>query len=368
MNAATGSDIEHLARAAALAIEPYTWEIASETVAARYGLQPDEVVRYDTNTAPLPPPSASDVLAQLATAPVVNEYVDGSYGGLARGIGLYTGFGPEHLVIGAGADEVIDVLAKTFLEAGDRVVIPSPTYSLYRIVAQTMGAQWSMLPARMDLSFDMQGLAAAGREAKAIFLCNPNNPTGRTVSIEEIETLVRAVSGLVIVDEAYAEFAGITALPLVRQLPRLVVVRTLSKAFALAGARVGYAVCHPEVAALANRMRPPNSISTAGVLLGEAALRDLPAMRATVQALTTQRDLLAEALAEMSRAVVPSSANFVLARWPSAAAAAATHAYCLQRGLVVRSYPDHPVLADHLRVTARTPEQTARVIAALRAA
>ncbi|HWE63471.1 MAG TPA: histidinol-phosphate transaminase [Chloroflexota bacterium] len=356
-----------LARPATLAIEPYVWEAANHEIAARYGLRPDEVVRYDTNTSPLPPPCLPAVLAQVAAEPSVNEYFDGSYAALAAALAAYTGYTPDHFVIGAGADEIIDVLAKTFLDPGDAILVPTPTYSLYRITAQTMGAAIRALPAQGDLSFDLNALAEAADGVKAIFLCNPNNPTGSAVPAVEIERLIRRVSCLVIVDEAYAEFSGESVLPLVREEPRLIVVRTLSKAFALAGARIGYAVCAPQTAELANRMRPPNSISYISALLGEAALRDLPAMRATVSSVLAQRWILAEALAAMRCEVTPSVANFVLARWPSPEAAARTHEACLSRGMVLRSYAGHPLLGSHLRITARTSEQTSRLIETLRA-
>jgi histidinol-phosphate aminotransferase len=358
--------IAELARPATLAIEPYVWEPANHEIAARYGLQPADVVRFDTNTSPLPPPSLHAVLARVAIEPAVNEYFDGSYAALARALSGYTGFGPEHLVIGAGADEILDVLAKAFIEPGDMVVIPTPTYALYRIVAHTMSAAIRAVPARPDLAFDLDALEDAADGAKAIFLCNPNNPTGGAVPIEAVERLVRRVACLVIVDEAYAEFHGQSILPLVREEPRLIVVRTLSKAFALAGARIGYAVCAPEAAELANRMRPPNSISYISALLGEAALHDLPAMRATVSMLLAQRQALAEALGEMGYEALPAVANFVLARWPSPEVAARTHGVCLSRGLVLRSYPDHPLLGSYLRIAARTPEQTNRLIETLR--
>lgn len=354
-----------LARPATLAIEPYAWEAANHEIAVRYGLDPAQVVRYDTNTAPLPPPCLGAVLDRVRAEPWVHEYFDGSYAALAAALTDYTGYGPEHFVIGAGADEVIDVLGKTFLDAGDIVVIPAPTYSLYRIVAGTMCARVRSVPSHSDLSFDVPALIEAARGAKALFLCNPNNPTGLALAQDEIAALVRAVDCMVILDEAYAEYTGESALALLRDEPRLVIVRTLSKAFALAGARIGYAVCAPETAALANRMRPPNSISYISALLGEAALRDLPAMRAAVAAIVAQLERLAAALRDLGLAVSPSVANFVLARWPSAASAAATAEACLQRGMVLRTFgPGHP-LAAYLRITARTPEQTGAVIARL---
>jgi histidinol-phosphate aminotransferase len=354
------------ARPATLAIEPYVWEAANHEVAARYGLDPARVVRFDTNTSPLPPPCLEAVLDRVRAEPYVNEYFDGSYAALGQALADYTGYSPDHFVIGAGADEILDVLAKTFLNPGDRVVIHAPTYALYRIVSTSMDAEIQLLPAQPDLSFDPDALIAAGQDAKAIFLCNPNNPTGRMLPISEVGRIVRGVPCLVIVDEAYAEFAGESALDLVREEPRLIIVRTLSKAFALAGARIGYAVCDPEAAGLANRMRPPNSIAYVSAVLAETALRDLASMRGLVAMLLGEREWLAAELAALGRPVVSSAANFVLAQWPSREAAAAAHEACLREGMVLRYYPDNPLLSSYLRITARTRANNQALVAALR--
>jgi histidinol-phosphate aminotransferase len=358
--------IANLARPATLAIEPYAWEASSDAIAARYGLDPRQVVRFDTNTAPLPPECYEEVLERVRALPLVQEYFDGSYAALADALHDYLGFSPEHMVIGAGADEVIDVLAKTFLDPGDSVVIPAPTYSLYRIVAHTMGATIQILPSREDLRFDVDALIQAAVGAKAVFLCNPNNPTGFALPVSDVLRLVRGIDGLLIVDEAYAEFTGESAVPFVRQEPRLIVVRTLSKAFALAGARIGYAIATPEVAALANRMRPPNSISYISAVLGETAVRQRDAMRRAVATIAAEREWFAGQLRALGIEVLPSVANFLLTRWPSEQTAAQVHEATLARGLVLRSYAGHPVLGAHLRMTVRTRAQNEALLAVLR--
>lgn len=360
------SSITRLARPATLAIEPYAWEASNDAIAARYGLDPRQVVRFDTNTAPLPPECYDEVIDRVRAIPVVNEYFDGSYAALADALHGYLGFSPEHLVIGAGADEVIDVLAKTFLDPGDRVVIPAPTYSLYKIVAHTMGAVIHTLPGRDDLTFDIDALIQAAVGAKAVFLCNPNNPTGFALPVADVLRLVRGIDGLLIVDEAYAEFTGESVVPFVRQEPRLIVVRTLSKAFALAGARIGYAIATPEVAALANRMRPPNSISAISAVMGETAVRQRDAMQRAVATLVAERDWFAAQLRALGVEVLPSVANFLLTRWPSEQIVVRVHEASLARGLVLRAYTGHPLLGTYLRMTVRTRAQNEALLAVLR--
>jgi len=151
----------------------------------------------------------------------------------------------------------------------------------------------------------------------------------------------------------------------VREEPRLVVVRTLSKAFALAGARIGYTIAAPEVVDLANRMRPPNSISAISAVLAEAAVRDAASMRAAVAVVLAEREWLASRLAALGPEVFQSVANFVLTRWPSETAATQAYDLCLSHGLVLRSYPGHPILGSYLRITARTREENTRLLAAL---
>jgi histidinol-phosphate aminotransferase len=271
------------------------------------------------------------------------------------------------MVIGAGADEVLDVLAKTFLDPGDRVVIPAPTYSLYKIVAHTMGATIHTLPGRDDLRFDVDALIRAAVGAKAVFLCNPNNPTGFALPVAEVRRLVRGIEGLLIVDEAYAEFTGESAVPFIRQEPRLIVVRTLSKAFALAGARIGYAIATPEVAALANRMRPPNSISYISAILGETAVRQRDAMQRTVATLVAEREWFAAQLRALGIDVLPSVTNFLLTRWSSERLVAQVYEAGLAQGLILRSYAGHPLLGAYLRMTVRTRAQNEALLAVFRA-
>jgi histidinol-phosphate aminotransferase len=170
---------------------------------------------------------------------------------------------------------------------------------------------------------------------------------------------------MVAIDEAYAEYAGRSAVPLVARHPRLIVVRTMSKAFGMAGMRLAWGVAQPAVIELLNRVRPPNSVSRVTARLGAAALRDLDAMRAGVAAVLAQREGLADGLREAGAHVYPSDTNFLLTRWASPAEAQAVYDWLEARGMVVRNYADHPLLPGHLRLTVRTAEQNARLLAAL---
>lgn len=359
--------LERLARRAVLDLEPYQWEASSAQVAARHGLRPEDILRFDLNTSPFPPASWDAAMEAARAERLPHEYFDTAYAELAALLGAYCDVPTDRLVIGAGADEILDVICKTFLDNGDAVIIPAPTYSMYAICAGQLGARPRLCPLGPDFAPDVDALLAAAGEARAklLFLCTPNSPTGNAIAPDALERLLAGAPCMVVVDEAYSEFAGRSAVPLLARHEGLIVVRTLSKAFGLAGMRLGYGVARPEVVALLNRVRPPNSVSSVTARVAAAALRDLPAMRASVAALVAAREPFAAALAAAGAHVYPSATNFLLTRWADAATAEATAARLERRGIIVRNFARHPLLPGHLRITVRTAEQNARLLAAL---
>lgn len=361
--------IERLARRAVLTLAPYEWEASSDQIAARHGLRARDVLRFDLNTSPFPPASWDAAMEAARAERQPNEYFDTAYTELAGLFGDYLQVAPDQLVIGAGADEILDIIAKTFLDNGDTAVIAAPTYSMYAIVARQLGATVHACPLGPDFAPDIAGLlrAAAATRAKLIFHCNPNSPTGNATAPADLERLIADAPCAVVVDEAYAEFSGQSAVPLVARYPHLIVVRTMSKAFGMAGMRLGCGVAQRETVALLNRVRPPNSVSVVTARVAAAALRDIPAMRAQVAALVAAREPFAAGLRDAGAHSYPSVTNFVLTRWPDAATAQAVYDHLESRGIVVRNFANHPVIPGHLRVTVRTPEQNARLLAALAA-
>ena len=208
----------------------YAWSPSSEEVAARHGLRPERILRFDQNTPPVPGVPQAPLAESFAR---LQEYPDGTYAELREAAAAYCGVTAEQVVAGAGADELILLCARTFLEPGRVAAVSEPTYALYRIATELAGAS-----------------VVDGPEAALVWVCNPNNPTGELVEAAAIAELARSHPGAaVVVDEAYFEYAGVTCVPLLEELPNVIVLRTLSKAFGLASLRVGYAVAAPEVAA-----------------------------------------------------------------------------------------------------------------------
>jgi histidinol dehydrogenase len=335
-------------------MQPYEWEPPSARIASQAGVPEAHVVRFDTNSSPWPGASLSE-LGPLA----LNEYPDTSYTLLTSALAAYSGASPDAITVGAGADEILDMLAKSYVGVGDPVVLSRPTYAMFRIVSEMAGGRVDAVPGA-DLDLDQDRFLHASRHARLTWLCNPNNPTGELLPAAFIERLAEESPGVVAVDEAYFEFSGATGAALVARFSNLVVVRTLSKAFGLAGVRVGYALAGSQISAALRRVRPPGSISVVSEALGVQALRDLDGMRERVSRIVACRETLSGELSRLGLPVHPSAANFLLVHAGEGAAP-----WLLRRGLVVRTFPSASPLAGFIRITVRTAEENARLVDAL---
>jgi histidinol-phosphate aminotransferase/imidazoleglycerol-phosphate dehydratase/histidinol-phosphatase len=282
----------------------YRWAPSSEELARRSGLHPAQIVRFDGNTSPLPLPSSRPGAIASALAEI-NAYPHGGYPALLRAVADYAGVGPENVVLGAGGDDLILLCARAFLGPGDRASIADePTYPLYRIAAGLAGAE----------------ISADG--AALTFTCRPNNPSGALGELPRVRPLV--------VDEAYFEYAGETAAGAIGD--GVIVIRTFSKAFALAGARVGYALADEETAAELNRRQAPLPVSTLSAALALAALTSPP----DVAPILEERERLGRALRALGLEPWPSRANFLYVEVDDPGALGDA---LLRDGIVVRIFP-----------------------------
>jgi histidinol-phosphate aminotransferase len=358
----------------------YTWEATNEEVAARYGVAIEDIVRFDLNTAPVPPPLAQQVLSGGRFHVSLSEYPPADYRLLVEAAAARYGVGTDEIVVGAGADEILDVIAKTFLPPGGRAVVPIPTYAMFRVITEQRPAEAVLVPrlgAGEGYAVDLPAVREAARDAALLWLCSPNNPTAQAEPDGAIPTLLGQIAAdaaqdgrplpIVVVDEAYAEFAGQSSADLRFDHPNLITIRTASKAYALAGLRVGFAIARPELVAQMNPIRPPGSVSTASVTVVTEALRDDDLAAGIVARVATERARLSAALADAGWAVGPSVTNFLLVDLRSVDRATAAAEALLRRGLVPRTFPESHPLADHLRLTVRSPDQNDRLIEAARA-
>jgi histidinol-phosphate aminotransferase len=359
--------LEQFARRSVVELEPYGWEAPNRVIAARHNLPLADVLRFDLNTMPGRPRWWRAAMSAASADDDPQEYADPSYAELTRLLADYCGVDPAQVLVGAGADEVLAIIAQTFLDPGDAVAVTAPTYPLHALRPQQLGAVVRTCPLGAGFAPDAERLLAAAVGAKLLYLCTPNNPTGNAVDPAVVERIVAGSPCPVVLDEAYAEFVGWSAIPLLARHPHLIVVRTMSKAFALAGMRLGYAIASPAAIELLQRVRPTNSISVVTASVAAAALRDLPAMEANVADIADARAPLAAGLRAAGAHVYPSVTNFLLTDWASPAAAQAIATRLERRGIVVRNYAQHRWLPGHLRITVRSPEQHARLLSALRA-
>ena len=333
----------------------YTWEESSESLATRLGLAVSDIVRFDTNTVPwqLPVDVPLDSLAW-------NEYPDSTYSELVRAIGTYTAQPPAAIVVGAGADELISLVTQAYLDATRSFALADLTYPMFTIASRIAGGIPRMVACDQGFAIDRDGLLAAAARAHVTWIANPDNPTGGLLPQQFLRDVASASTGIVVVDEAYAEFTEASALEWIDDAANLVVIRTLSKAFGLAGMRIGYLVAAPDVVATLNKLRPPASISVVSARVGAAALQRAAEVRDRVRALVAVRHNLAGAVAETGRPVIEGAANFILVRLEPGAAKRA-----LAAGLVLRSFGPGHRLREWSRITVRSAEENARLLAVL---
>jgi histidinol-phosphate aminotransferase len=321
-------------------------------------------VNQNENPYDLPAEVKREILAQFA-GEAWSRYPPFVPEALHQALGEHYGFGADWVLAGNGSNEVLYATLAVTLGQGDHVVVPVPTFSLYGLLARVLGATvHSMAPAR-DLAPDVEGILRIARDtrAKVVFLCSPNNPTGRLYRSDEVDAIVAGAPGLVVLDEAYVEFASVSYTERVRAHENLVVLRTFSKALGLAGLRIGCLLAHPPLVREIAKGKLPYNISSFTSLACQVALRRIDAIRPAVDRLKDERARLAVALSGLDDlSVHPSEANFLLVRVD--APLVRVFEGLVARGVLVRDVSGYPHLEGHLRVTVGTPDENDMVVAA----
>lgn len=354
----------------------YAWEATTEEVAARYGLDPASVLRFDLNTSPSAPPAVGRVLAEGHWHTPLSEYPPADYRRLTAAAADRYGVGPDQILVGAGADEVLDLCAKAFLPPSGTAVLPSPTYAMYRVLTEQRGATARPVarrPTHEGSSLDVEATREAARGADMVWLCDPNNPTGTTEPDGIIDRLLAGIAAdaraartarpVVVLDEAYAEFLGRDRVRLRPVYPELVVVRTASKAFGVAGLRVGFGVAARAMIGRLEPYRPPGSVSTVSVTVVTELLGDPAIVDGARDRIALERDRFGAALEAIGWQPRPSVTNFILVELGSADRAARAAEGLLREGLVPRTFDAVHPLASCLRLTVRTPADDDRLVA-----
>jgi histidinol-phosphate aminotransferase len=317
----------------------------------------NDAIRLDANENPFPFPGKvlEKIKAQVHEY-FFNRYPDPRSHELVAMLADFTGVPPAGIMVGNGSDEVILTLLLTFASGG-RVIITPPTFSMYKVHSLIAGAVPVEVPRRNDFTIDASRIneAAAHPGSRIIFICSPNNPTGNAVPVEDIRRVLEETAALTVVDEAYIEFGGESCVPLLDEYPNLVILRTFSKAFGMAGLRVGYLLSNPAVVRQLLRVKQPYNLNVFSQLAARVVLYYRAEFLTVVKKIIQGRQILSEGLSNIPGVeVFPSAANFIFFRTP--VPASILHQDLLEEGVLIRDVSGQGVERG-LRVTVGQSEE-----------
>lgn len=322
------------------------------------GEQPTEggYIKLNTNENPYPPsPRVAEALA--AEAERLRLYPDPMANRLRARVAELCQVPVEGTLVGNGSDELLTMAVRTFAEAGDIIVSPEPTYTLYKTLCEIQGARYAPVPYRDDYSLNAALIPARTR---LVFVANPNSPSGTLVPEETLARVAAAISGVLVVDEAYVDFARKNCSGLLKERKNVVILRTLSKSFSLAGLRVGYALADKNIIDEFSKVKDSYNVSRMAIAGGLAALEDVAWMRENARKIIATRKRLTARLEALGFFVFPSEANFVLARIVSYPASQ-IYLHLKKRRILVRYY-DTPRLQNCLRISVGTDEEIEKLL------
>ncbi|NEQ29455.1 MAG: histidinol-phosphate transaminase [Leptolyngbya sp. SIO4C5] len=319
-------------------------------------------LKLNTNENPYPPsPQAIQVLRSLDSE-WLRRYPDPYAKSFCQAVSRVLAVPPDWVIVGNGSDELLNVIIRACAEGGDRpVVYPMPTYVLYRTLAALHPATAIEVPYGENFQLPLEALVAA--QGAVTFIASPNSPSGHVVPLTQLRELAAQLAGVLVVDEAYVDFAESSALPLVHEFENVIVLRTLSKGYSLAGLRLGFGVAQPSLLAGLFKVKDSYNIDAIATQVATAAMQDQAYKNACAAKVKAARAQLTLDLKNLGFAVLESQGNFVLSA-PPAGNAAYLQAALKQRGVLVR-YFDQPGLADKLRITVGTPAQNQMLLEAL---
>ncbi len=319
-----------------------------------------EIIKLNTNENPYPPsPKVFEAVRAALTGDRLRKYPDPLGTDFRSAAGRILGVDPDAILIGNGSDDILTILTRTFVPEGGLVVSPTPSYLLYRTLAEIQGARFQTVPYTADWRLPDPWPV---RDANLTFVANPNSPSGTTVPLAELERLADQAGGPVVIDEAYVDFADATALPLLRR-PNVVVTRSLSKSYSLAGIRFGYAVADPALIRELVKVKDSYNCDALSLAAATAALDDQDYLRETRAKILATRDRLTVALTSLGFEVTPSQANFVWCRRGDQPVQPISEAL-KERRILVRhmNYADH---GDGLRISVGSDREIDRLLTEL---
>ncbi|SES81809.1 histidinol-phosphate aminotransferase [Natronincola peptidivorans] len=292
----------------------------------------------------------------------VNQYPDSDCCQLRKMLQKELGLAPQQLMMGCGSDQLISIIINAFVGEGDKILTHTPTFGMYKITAQIAGGTTVEVPLGKDFSFDYYSFIKESKKQKpkVIFLTNPNNPTGGIIPREQIIKIVEFSDGIVVVDEAYFEFYGESVIDLVNYYPNLIVLRTLSKAYGLAGARVGYGAASKELMAVLYKIKPPYNVASLSQIAAMVCLENKEILEDVIQEIVLEREAMTKQLESLPK-VKPykSYGNFILCRLENAKE---VYEHFLNNKVLVRYFGETGPLAGCIRISIGTKEENQLVI------
>jgi histidinol-phosphate aminotransferase len=322
-------------------------------------------INQNENPFDMPDEIKQEVRQRLLTR-AWSRYPDFVPASLLERLAAFAGWKPEGTLAGNGSNELIQATLMVTVGEGTKVLIAEPTFTLYRQIVSVLGGDVLSVPLTSDFQFDVNAIRerTVNGSAEVVILCSPNNPTGCRISNEDLLRLAREFDGLVIVDEAYHEFSESTAAPLLAELSNLIVLRTFSKAMAMAGLRVGYLLASAELAREVHKATLPYNLNFFSAAAAEAACERYDLLKPRIELIIRERERLFAAMRSISGVEpVPSSANFILAK--TAVAPQTLFKELLARDILIRDVSRYPMLADYFRVSVGSREENDRFIEAL---
>jgi histidinol-phosphate aminotransferase len=321
------------------------------------------VIKLNTNENAFPPsPKVMQALRQVE-AEQLRRYPSPVGEPFRSAVASMLGVEPAMVIVGNGSDDLLTIATRTFVPAGGCIAHPDPTYSLYPVLAQLQDARSVAVPWAGAWELPIEGLLATNSDA--IYLANPNAPSGTLVGIDAVRSLAKSFDGILLIDEAYADFAPKNCLQLVREFENVVILRSLSKAYAVAGLRVGYAVAQEHIINELLKVKDSYNCDTLSMILACAAIEDQEYARQTWDHIRAERTRLTAELEKLDFTVVPSHANFVLATCPGGVGKD-WYLGLKRQGILVR-YFDTPALRDKIRITIGTSQEMNALLGGIKA-
>jgi histidinol-phosphate aminotransferase len=358
-----GTDIERFIRSDLVGFDGYSARVSPETLEGELEVPAGNVIKLDANENPYG--CSPRVNRALKAYSDLNIYPDATQAELRRLLKGYTGISAECIVAGSGSGDLIDLILRLLLKPGDEVIACVPAFSMFRFSTRMYRGNLIEVPRDKDFAVSVSAVKAAiSKKTKIVLLDNPNNPTGNLTSRDDILGIVD--TGLpVLVDEAYAEFAGETVASLVGEYQKLMVLRTFSKWAGLAGLRVGYGIFPPYIASYLMTIKLPYNVNAAAIVAVRESLKDIDYLMGNVRAIIAERKRLFTELVRLKFLTpFPSRANFILCS-VQGGLASKFHHRLKRKGILVR-YFDTPLLRSYIRISVGRPEHTDALVKALR--